>query len=146
MVQRTHFIYPCKMIKLFPNFVPNVFLENVSCVSRGIPQDYQNKTLRPSASLLVIFFSLMKICAPIKRHPSENNHNYKNLTIALFCYQNHLNIIKTESWFKENFYQILGLSLNLYFKYRWKHKRHLKIRLQLKNYLQIDILYSHKSA
>ena len=34
----------------------------------------------------------------IKKHLTENYHNYEN--VALFCYQNNLNINATESWLK----------------------------------------------
>ena len=82
----------------------------------------------------------------------SNNHNYKNVTIALFCYKNDVNIKSNKSWLKEKIviktslylYMVVKFVIKLsYFKYCRKHKPHLEIRMQLKNNLQIDILYSH---
>ena len=36
-----------------------------------------------------------------KKYLRENNGNYENVTIVLFCYQNDLDINKIESWLKE---------------------------------------------
>ena len=44
----------------------------------------------------------MEIYIQIKKYEGDNNHNYENVTIALFCYQNDPNIDATESWLKEN--------------------------------------------
>ena len=46
-----------------------------------------------------LFF--MKIYIKIKKYLRENNHNYKNVTIALFCHQNDLIINTTELWCKK---------------------------------------------
>ena len=43
----------------------------------------------------------MRIYILIKRYPRETNHNYENITTALFCNQNYPNINTTESRLKE---------------------------------------------
>ena len=50
---------------------------------------------------LSIFFSFMRIYIQIRKYLRENNHEYENFTIALFCYQTDLNINTTELWIKE---------------------------------------------
>ena len=73
----------------------------------------------------------------IKKYLTENNQNYENVTIALFCYHNDLNI-NTKHGLKRK------LLLNLLLNISYKHKPHLEIRILLKDYLQIDVLYLHK--
>ena len=43
----------------------------------------------------------MRIYILIKKYPRETNHNYENITTALFCNQNYPNINTTESRLKE---------------------------------------------
>ena len=62
----------------------------------------------------------MKIYIQIKKHLSENDHNYKDVTIALFCYQNDLNINTTESWIKENCQYTLSLYLEFFVRFAIK--------------------------
>ena len=49
-----------------------------------------------------LFFFFMKIYIQTKKYLRENSCNYENVTIALFCYQNDLNLNTTESWLKHN--------------------------------------------
>lgn len=70
--------------------------------------------------------------------------NYETVTSKNSCCQNDLN---TNTTLLLSLELVIRFVLKLsYYKYCWKHKPHLKIPIRLKEYLQTDILYSHKTS